>query len=222
MTEDERYQSSRRRLLDAALAHVPFEGWTAKALEAGARDAGIDPALVPELFPRGPADAVELFSRVADKRMAEDVAAEGDRLSTLRTAERVALAVRLRLERSRPHRAAIRQSLSLLALPVHAPLAARLLHRTVDAIWYAVGDRSTDFSDFSYYTKRGLLAAAYGATLLYWLADRSPGQADSWAFLDRRLADAMRAGLAARRAGEAFGRLPDPFRLIAGLRRGRR
>jgi ubiquinone biosynthesis protein COQ9 len=219
MTADEGYRSRRRLLLEATLAHVPFEGWTANALESGARDAGIDPALVPELFPGGPAGAVELFSREADRRMVEDLEARAAEMAELRTAQRVALAVRLRLERNRPHRAQIRQSLSLLSLPAHAALAARILHRTVDAIWYAVGDRSTDFS---YYTKRGLLAAVYGATVLYWLADRSEGQADSWAFLDRRLADAMRAGLMARRAGESLSRLPDPFRVVAGLRRERR
>ena len=37
--------------------------------------------------------------------------------------------------------------------------------RTVDAIWHAAGDRS---ADFSWYTKRAILAAVYTATVLYW------------------------------------------------------
>jgi ubiquinone biosynthesis protein COQ9 len=31
-------------------------------------------------------------------------------------------------------------------------------------------------------------------TFLYWLDDRSIGQADSWAFLDRRIQDVMQIG----------------------------
>ncbi len=216
MSAEDNRQAQRERLLDAVLAHAPFEGWTARALEAAARDTGIDPALVSELFPGGPGEAVELSSTRADRRMVEDLEAAG---AALKTTERVALAIRLRLDRNVAHRAAIRQALSFLALPVHAPLATRLLYRTVDAIWYAAGDRSTDFN---FYTKRALLAGVYSATLLYWLADRSDGQTESWAFLDRRLADVLKAGKLARRAGDIAGRLPNPFRILAGLRQRRR
>ena len=59
----------------------------------------------------------------------------------------------------------------------------------MNALWYAAGDRATDFN---YYTKRGLLAGVYLATLLYWLDDDSEGSAATWAFLDKRIADAMR------------------------------
>src|SRR3546814_14258334 len=46
-------QLSRQRasLLDAALRHVPFDGWTWTALDAGARDLSLAPGEVPRLFP---------------------------------------------------------------------------------------------------------------------------------------------------------------------------
>ncbi len=44
--------------------------------------------------------------------------------------------------------------------------------RTVDAIWHAAGDRS---ADWSWYSKRAILAGVYGATLLFWLRDDSDG-----------------------------------------------
>ena len=69
-------------------------------------------------------------------------------------------------------------------MPQNAALAARLLYKTVDAIWYAIGDRSTDFN---FYTKRGLLAGVYSATLFYWLNDKSEGGQATWTFLDRRI-----------------------------------
>ncbi len=73
-------------------------------------------------------------------------------------------------------------------------------------------------TDFSFYTKRLTLAAIYGAAVLYWLDDRSEGFADTRAFLDRRLADAVRVGRARRDLEAVVGRLPNPFRLLHPLR----
>jgi ubiquinone biosynthesis protein COQ9 len=74
----------------------------------------------------------------------------------------------------------------------------------VDAVWHAAGDRS---ADFSWYTKRAILAAVYGATLLYWLRDSSDDDAATLGFLDRRLAGVGRIGSARRRVEAAVGRL---------------
>ena len=82
--------------------------------------------------------------------------------------------IALRLEQNRPHKEAIRRALALLALPRNARLAAACTARTVDAIWHAAGDRS---ADFSWYTKRAILAAVYGATVLFWLRDASEDDA---------------------------------------------
>ena len=71
-------------------------------------------------------------------------------LEPLRVPERIALAITTRLEILAPWREAVRRALSVLALPQHAPLGLRLLYGTVDGIWYAAGDRATDFS---FYTK---------------------------------------------------------------------
>ncbi len=61
----------------------------------------------------------------------------------------------------------------------------------MDAIWHLAGDRS---ADWSWYTKRAILAGVYGATLLYWLRDDSEDDEATLAFLDRRLAGVGRIG----------------------------
>ena len=76
--------------------------------------------------------------------------------------------------------------------------------RSVDAIWHAAGDRS---ADFSWYTKRAILAAVWTSTLLYWLRDTSEDDAATLAFLDRRLAGVGRIGSVRRRAEAALSRL---------------
>ena len=47
-------------------------------------------------------------------------------------------------------------------------------------------------TSFSFYTKRGSLAAVYSATVLAWLADNSGNLDGTVNFLDRRLADIAR------------------------------
>ena len=101
------------------------------------------------------------------------------------------------------------------------PLALKSLYRTVDAVWYGIGDTSTDWN---FYSKRAILAGVYGATLLYWLDDRSEGQARTWDFLARRLDDAIAVP---RALGQRFDRLrkllsdaPSPFRRFDRAFRG--
>jgi ubiquinone biosynthesis protein COQ9 len=202
--------AQRAALLKATLPHVPFDGWTRTAMQAGARDVGIEPALADNAFPGGMAELLDFYHRQADIEMVRALETHPD-LATLKTREKVALAIRLRLEANTGYREAIRQALSFLALPTNAPLGAKCLYRTVDAIWYAAGDKATDFS---FYTKRGLLAGVYSATVLYWLNDRSEGSADSWTFLDRRIADVMKIYELRARLDRFVEQLPDPFRLF--------
>ena len=69
--------------------------------------------------------------------------------------------------------------------------------------------------------KRGLLAAVYSSTLLYWLDDASEGHSDTWAFLDRRIADVMRIPKITGRWRELSGKLPSPLRFMRAYRRAR-
>jgi len=216
MTADEaraRHTALRDRLIAAALDHVPFDGWSRKALERGAGDLGLDPADVLRAFPGGPADAADHFADWSDRRMLAELAKVD--LDALKVRERVALGVRLRLEMNGPYREAMRRLLSFLALPPNAPLAARMTWRTCDHIWHAAGDRA---ADFNHYTKRGLLAPVYTSTILYWLSDTSDGFADTWGYLDRRLADVLKIPMYKAKAQQALGRLPSPLGLLKRLK----
>lgn len=199
----------RRAVLAAALPHVPFDGWTDRLLARAAEDLELDPADAHRLFPGGAAELVAFFVAEADRRMAERLAERDPSSSRIR--DRIALGVRVRLEEALPHREAVRRALAFYALPRNAAAGVASLYRTVDAMWRAAGDSATDFN---FYTKRALLAAVYGSTLLAWLDDRSEGCAATWRFLDRRIEDVMRIQKA--RAGLA-ARLPKPERAIAAL-----
>jgi ubiquinone biosynthesis protein COQ9 len=208
------HERQRETLLLATLPHVPFDGWSQKALVAGARDAGIDPALAADAFPGGASEMIELFNQWADRRAVAEL--EAVDLGQLKVRQRIALGVRRRIEANAAYREAIRLGLAHLTLPQNMPLASKVLYRTVDALWYAAGDTATDFN---FYTKRGLLAGVYAATVLYWLNDKSEGSAESWAFLDRRIADVMRIPPAMARLGRLGTLFPNPLRLLRPLRR---
>ncbi len=187
------------------LPNVPFDGWTKRALRAGVRDAGLPADEADLLFPLGTADMIETFCDLADRRMA-DAAAD---LPETRLSARVRAVIALRLEQNRPYKEAIRRAIAVLALPQNARAAAKTTARTVDAIWHAAGDRS---ADFSWYTKRAILTAVYSATILYWVRDTSEDDADTLAFLDRRLAGTARIG----RLRGLTARLPRPRFLRMG------
>lgn len=232
----------RRRLLAGMLRHAPFDGWTEKALAAAARDEGVTPVMAAIAFQGGPAEAAEFFNSEADRQMAEAVeaaiakaaeapvatfpsadavAAEaigmapaGARSIGLKIRERVTLAVRTRLLQHAGQREALRAMASFLAMPAHVGLASRSLWRTVDAMWRAVGDTSTDYN---YYTKRALLAGVYGSTVLVWLDDSSEGFADTFAFLDRRIDDVMAIERGKARLQQSLGAL---FHQVGAVWRG--
>jgi ubiquinone biosynthesis protein COQ9 len=187
--------------IEAMLPHVPFDGWTKRALKAGVRDAGMPADEADLLFPLGTVDMIETFFDLADRRMEEGAK---DLLGG-RLPERVKGVIALRLEQNRPHKEAIRRALAILSLPRNARAAAACTARTVDTILHAAGDRS---ADFTWYTKRAILAGIYSATVLYWLRDTSEDDAPTLAFLDRRLSGLGRIGRIRRRAEEFLDRIP--------------
>lgn len=200
--------AERDAVITAALPHVPFDGWARKTLEEAAAAAGLKGAHQ-RLFPGGPKDAVAHFMDMADRAMVEDLKARD--LTALKIRAKVALGVRLRLERWTPHREAVRRALALAPHPAVAGSVLRNWGRVVDLIWRAAGDKSVDFN---FYTKRGLLAAVYGATVLYWLDDRSEGCSGTWAFLDRRIEDVMQVPKIKAKIAERLKALPNPFELL--------
>jgi ubiquinone biosynthesis protein COQ9 len=137
-------------------------------------------------------------------------------LSTLRFRDRIAKAVRLRLELA--DRELVRRGSTLFSLPHHAADGARAIWGTADTIWTALGDTS---DDLNWYTKRASLSAVYGATVLYWLGDDSSGHQATWDFLDRRIDQVMqveklKASFRENPVGKAL--MAGPGKLLASIR----
>ncbi len=174
----------RERLLDAMLDIAPASGWNSAAIAEAAKQAGLSAGQVQIAAPRGPIELIEAFTDRYDKAMAAELA--GADLKAMRVRERVALAVRTRIELLAPHKEAARRAAARIALERNPILAGQIAWRTADAIWRALDDQSTDGN---FYSKRALLSGVYAGTLGLWLTDLQSRRA--WDFLDARIDNIM-------------------------------
>lgn len=202
------------RLLDAALTHAVFDGWSDRTLAAARAECGMTEAEAKAIFPRGAVDMALAYHRRGDLRMVTLLEAED--LSSMRFRDRIGHAVRLRLDLA--DKDLVRRGLSLFALPQYAADGSKALWNTADLIWTALGDTSRDIN---WYTKRASLSAVYSSTVLYWLGDTSDGNAATWAFLDRRIDNVMqfekaKAKLRDTKLAEAFRQ--GPGRILETIR----
>ncbi|MFN3230600.1 MAG: COQ9 family protein [Alphaproteobacteria bacterium] len=203
----------RRQLLAAALFHIPFDGWSAISLNKAARDCGMESGMAKLAFPGGAKDLLSCF--VAECDLAMLAALRDAKLDEMRIRDRIKTAVKARIDAIGQHAEAERRALSFLALPQNASMGFGFVAQTVDLMWRAAGDTSTDFN---FYTKRGLLAGVYSATLLYWLNDTSEENQATWAFLDRRIDDVMQIEKTKAKVFKATKNMPSPISLLARLR----
>lgn len=199
----EKSDTKQADLLAAILPHVAFEGWSEASFAAAADDAKIAMDEARSICPRGAIDLARAFHREGDAAMVEQLA-KAD-LSDMRFRDKVATALRYRVE-AMTDKEAVRRASTLFALPVHAPVGARLIWETADHVWTALGDPSRDGN---WYSKRATLSGVWAATVLYWLGDDSADHAETMKFIDRRIDDVMK--IEKLKAGLRKNPLTKPF-----------
>jgi ubiquinone biosynthesis protein COQ9 len=176
----------KQAVLEAALVHAAEDGFSERTLTRAAADAGVDCEMMLHLFPDGPASLLAYLSEQTDAEMQKLLAARD--LAGMKVRERITTAVLTRLEVMKPHKEAARRAAAFLMMPANAALGMKLVYQTVDAMWRAVGDTSTDFN---FYTKRAILAGVYTTTLMRWFTDNTADEAETHTFLDARIGNVM-------------------------------
>ena len=81
----------REKLLDAALNHVPFDGWSDATFRAAIADSEIEPALAKSLFPRGAVDLALAYHARGDAAMLAKI--ETADMEAMRFRDRIAAAL---------------------------------------------------------------------------------------------------------------------------------
>ena len=196
-------QEMREVVLSKALPHAAFDGFTDSVLQKAGDEAGVTKTDLARLFENGPISLVEFYSTWADAEMEKRLTAMD--LKGMKIRERIATAVKTRLAVLKPHKEAARRAAALLSLPMHAALGAKLVYRTVDAMWRAAGDTATDFN---FYTKRGILAGVYGSTAMRWFNDTSEDEKPTDEFLAARIDNVMQFEKFKSKAKEALSNFP--------------
>lgn len=193
--------SLQEQILDAALPLVPFDGWSMETLRAAAAQLGLPQADALRAFPEGVSECLVFWNRRTDAQMVQALS-QDYHLESMKIRERIATAVTVRLTLVAPHREAVRRGLTYFALPWHSAEGMKALYRTVDDMWVAAGDTSTDWN---FYSKRALLAKVYMTTVYFWLNDHSQGSADTQAYLRRRIDDVMKIQQVKGKLKQALG-----------------
>jgi ubiquinone biosynthesis protein COQ9 len=176
----------RARILEVFPAHAAREGWTEAAFKAAVVEAGLSEGEAALACPKGAFSLFDAFAARADEAMLDGLA-DLD-LASMRIRDKVRAAVQLRLEAQQPYKQAARAMTRALTRPDRAPEAARLLWRTADHVWRALGDTSTDEN---FYSKRAILSGVLASTYARWFSDDSEDSQATWAFLDDRIENVM-------------------------------
>lgn len=215
MTEPDQMTLDELRAALAPLipANAVFDGWSERALDMAASQLGIPPARGRLAFPEGPVQMIDAWFDAVDRAMA--LAWPLERVEALKVRERIRDLVFYRIETITPHREALRRAFAILAQPQNAMVAARLAWRAADRMWRIAGDVSTDFS---HYSKRGILAALYTSTMLVFLDDETEGLTQTRGFLDRRIDEVMRFEKLKAQWRGSRERLPSLSRFLGRLR----
>jgi ubiquinone biosynthesis protein COQ9 len=206
----------RARILEAFPAHAARMGWTDAALRAACEDVQLSEGEAALACPKGAVDLFDAFADRADQAMLEALA-DLD-LPTMRIRDKVRAAVQLRLEAQLPYKEAARAMTRALARPDRAPEAARILWRTADRIWRALGDTSTDEN---FYTKRAILSGVLASTYARWFTDNAADHSETWSFLDARIENVMQFEKFKARLKPISERVQEAVGVAARFRYGR-
>lgn len=177
--------------LRAALAphlapNAAFDGWNATAVDAAADAIGADSDVARLAVPGKALDMIDLWFAEIDRSMAQALPPET--LGAMKIRAKITALVEARLDALAPHREALRRAVAILAMPQNAARGAKLGWRSANTMWCLAGDTATDYN---HYTKRAMLAGIYAATIAVFLNDDSEGQAETRAFLARRIENIM-------------------------------
>lgn len=205
----------RESLLTAALSHVAFDGWSDKTLNQAAEDIGVKRGILDLAFPGGSAEMIDLYAQQCDLEMLEQ--AKKIKINTLKIREKITELVKLRIQAETSHKEAAHRTVSYLALPQNHLASLKIIYRTVDLMWKAISDPSTDFN---FYTKRMTLSGVYTSTFMIWLGDESENNQESWSFLDRRIENVMQIEKVKAKCREKELKIPNIWRELGKKRYG--
>tara|TARA_B100000575_G_C23059322_1_gene609857 strand:- start:70 stop:699 length:630 start_codon:yes stop_codon:yes gene_type:complete len=143
------------RILEDVKAHVVKDGWTKNILKK-TLNKNVNNSDLIYLFPNGYRDLLELSLSELNKSLENKISKIN--IINLSISKRIKKILLVRLEILNKEKNFFKKTFYHLILPQNSKIMKKNLYQSVDNMWYLAGDNSTDFS---FYTKRLILAAIY-------------------------------------------------------------
>ena len=195
-------QDRKQKFLYYVLDDINLNGWSKNFFDSYSKEGIFTNNEIRVFFPNGRADFLRYWFDISEKLMLEDLSKV--EIQELKVREKIKKIIRVRLERWKSYKVAIKRTLPILIMPSSGTLLSFSLMKTSDSIWKSAGDRSVDFN---FYTKRGLLLGVYSTTFIFWLDDNSKDDQKTWEFLDRRVEEVLQIPKVKTRINETLHRI---------------
>ena len=173
-------------ILNNFLKICPFDGWNIISLKQAAQDSKIDENYISLIFDNGINDMTNFFNKYYDDMMEKEI--KGLNLQEMKIRDKIKNSVKIRLKLYKNHKSSIKRLIEFYSNPKNTNLAIANCYKTVDTIWYAIGDQSTDFN---FYSKRIILLKIYIRTILKFVQDDSDDHLKTYNFLDNQIEEVM-------------------------------
>lgn len=167
-----------------------FEGWSQKTLEKAIEAAGVDKNQMAILYPGGIAEFTQEFIDECNKQ-ALQIAAEPSFIK-LKTQEKVRELIFARIKTYHfklQNLEALKKFMAFNVKPFQVGDSLKNIYDFSSDVWYAIGDKSTDFS---FYTKRLSLSLIYSKSMLYSLNDKSENLQSTQKFIQNSIDGLMK------------------------------
>ena len=163
---------------------MPLFGWSEEAVRASISQLNLSPSLL-SLFPSPVSALISHFHSLATANSLSALSQIPPH--SLSTSEMLLRGLTLHLQQHLPYLAHLPQLIGLSLTHDRVGSTLSDVAEYVDRLWYAIGDEAVDMG---WYSKRAVVSGVYIASALHLATDRSAGQRDTWAFLERRLREA--------------------------------
>lgn len=176
---------NKQKILSNFLEICIFDGWNEKALEKSLEKSGIDTKLSNFIFENGCLDVADFFIREIDEKM--KIAAINLDFSQMKIRDKIKNLVKIRLEINQEYKPQLVKLVQFYSSKniLHALKNA---YKTADLMWKTIGDNSVDFS---FYSKRIILAKIYIRVLYYFVSDSSENYQKTLSLLDNQIEKVM-------------------------------
>ena len=179
---DKRLNFIRKKILNESKEIIAEKGWNEKLFKSISINTNIEYAEICSLFPQGYIDLLTLYLDQINNEMI--LLSRKKNLDNLKTHQKIKQIIISRLKLYQDNKKLFNKTFLFLGLPHNSKIAIKSLYKTIDLIWFLVGDKSTDFN---FYTKRSILAGVYVSTIFNFFKNKDLDKTID--HLDRKLRD---------------------------------